>query len=278
MEESAGRRKRRRVAELRRDILSAAQMVFSEKGYASTTIREIADHSQASERLIYRHFNSKADLFAAAVFDPVERIIDEQLNDDKIAILDAMPPVEGIRYYAKLVISTIRQEKPLFIAYLNAITFHRSEFSHISDRYPASFRDRLLYLESITYQPMTASRFLLRDNKFEARLTFLFLWAVALFDDVFLESEVQDDEREIRSVVKLMAMGIGLADPDAPDARDLGSGTVTSAREKALEKENLELRMLFADAVLENRALKASQAQSFALNATTGPWNEDSQG
>jgi AcrR family transcriptional regulator len=71
--------KRRKSTDLRRDILGAAQWVFTERGYAAASTREIAERANAAEPLIFRHFGTKAKLFAAAVFDPIERTLDEHL-------------------------------------------------------------------------------------------------------------------------------------------------------------------------------------------------------
>jgi AcrR family transcriptional regulator len=251
------RRRRRNSAQLRRDILVAAQHLFSEKGYAATSTREIAEQAQAAERLIYRHFQKKATLFAAAVFEPVERSLAEQLNEAKIAELDHMNPVDGTRFYAEMVIGSVRRDKRLFIAYLNAITFHRNEFSHLEELYPASFHARLMHLEHLTLETPTESRFLISDPYFEVRLTLMFLWSVALFDDVFFEkTSSKDDEREMRSIVKLLTMGIGIKDLVTHTATPRDLPRIVSPDQRTLAQENHELRMLLSDSMLEIRALK----------------------
>lgn len=43
-------------------ICDAALELFAEKGIEATTIREIAQHAEAAEGTLYRHFNGKEDL------------------------------------------------------------------------------------------------------------------------------------------------------------------------------------------------------------------------
>jgi AcrR family transcriptional regulator len=49
----------------RREILNAAQVVFDIKGYAASTVQEIALKANISKGSIYNYFGSKEDLFAA---------------------------------------------------------------------------------------------------------------------------------------------------------------------------------------------------------------------
>jgi AcrR family transcriptional regulator len=60
--------RRRRDPEGRRTaIIEAARQTFTERGYARTTLREIARRAGVTHGLITRHFSSKEGLFLAAV-------------------------------------------------------------------------------------------------------------------------------------------------------------------------------------------------------------------
>ncbi|GHE43553.1 MULTISPECIES: TetR/AcrR family transcriptional regulator [Streptomyces] len=63
----APRRRRRDPEGHRADILRAARETFAERGYARTTLREIARRAGVTHGLITRHFASKERLFLAAV-------------------------------------------------------------------------------------------------------------------------------------------------------------------------------------------------------------------
>ncbi len=74
------RRKEARPAE----IMAAALQLFSERGFATTRLEDVADAAGVSKATIYLYFDSKADLFKAIVRDVasprvgiIETLIDE---------------------------------------------------------------------------------------------------------------------------------------------------------------------------------------------------------
>lgn len=66
--EPAGRtRKLRRGPLTRKQILDAALRLFSEKGFARTSVRDIAQAAGITDAAIYYHFASKRELFEALI-------------------------------------------------------------------------------------------------------------------------------------------------------------------------------------------------------------------
>src|SRR5689334_337559 len=49
----------------RRQIILVAAELFSQKGFRGTTTKEIADRAGVSEAIIFRHFATKDELYAA---------------------------------------------------------------------------------------------------------------------------------------------------------------------------------------------------------------------
>lgn len=66
-----GRRKRRSPGEIRDRVVEAAAEAFGSLGYSGATTAEIARRAEVTEAQIFRCFASKAALFEAAVFDPL---------------------------------------------------------------------------------------------------------------------------------------------------------------------------------------------------------------
>jgi len=64
------------LEERRQAILVAAKRVFVEKGYDAATINDIASEADVAAGSIYRYFDNKADLIAAAANDCVEDDLD----------------------------------------------------------------------------------------------------------------------------------------------------------------------------------------------------------
>src|SRR5215813_3983951 len=49
----------------RQDILKAAMELFAQKGFRGTTTRDLAAHADINEAIIFRHFNTKDELYRA---------------------------------------------------------------------------------------------------------------------------------------------------------------------------------------------------------------------
>jgi AcrR family transcriptional regulator len=81
------RQTRRSPAELRALLLEAAKFEFGTKGYANTSTRDVAKRAGVALSVMYRHFETKADLFSEAVLDPFVRGF-EQLGSDWLRQLD----------------------------------------------------------------------------------------------------------------------------------------------------------------------------------------------
>lgn len=60
-------RRKRRIARRRREILDAAARVFGEKGYTSTTTRELAEAADIAEGTLYNYFENKRAILLAIV-------------------------------------------------------------------------------------------------------------------------------------------------------------------------------------------------------------------
>lgn len=69
--------RRRLTADARREqLLETARAVFMRQGLGGTTLREISDAADVNIALLYRHFDSKEELFELAVAEPLERALE----------------------------------------------------------------------------------------------------------------------------------------------------------------------------------------------------------
>jgi AcrR family transcriptional regulator len=60
----------------RTDILAAARKVFSRRGFAGTSIREVAEAARVNKAMIYYHFRDKVDLYRAVLSDSFDAMQD----------------------------------------------------------------------------------------------------------------------------------------------------------------------------------------------------------
>src|SRR6266567_1843144 len=126
--------RRRLTAEARKSsILAAARRAFTETGDMNgTTIKMIAEHSGISEGVIYRHFESKDQLFFEAVVEPLKKAVD-----------DLVAATAGL--YRQLT-STLDQVLPLLGLVLFgdpqvAQRFYRENFAVAMDRLAEAWRE-----------------------------------------------------------------------------------------------------------------------------------------
>jgi TetR/AcrR family transcriptional regulator len=64
----AAKRKERAITKVRKhDILSAAEELFSEKGFKGATTKELAARAGVQEAVLFRHFTNKRELYRAIV-------------------------------------------------------------------------------------------------------------------------------------------------------------------------------------------------------------------
>lgn len=70
---SLSRKERERLAR-ESEILSAAKKLFTDKGFESTTMEEIAKASEFTKRTVYQYFSSKENLFFAVILSGVKQM------------------------------------------------------------------------------------------------------------------------------------------------------------------------------------------------------------
>lgn len=95
-ESGNGDRRQRRIAARQAQILEAAEIVFSQKGYERATTRDIADMADVAEGTLYNYFGSKSEIldavaqsFADTISDEIAHIEVENLHDMMAELLTA---------------------------------------------------------------------------------------------------------------------------------------------------------------------------------------------
>ncbi|MFG3437279.1 TetR/AcrR family transcriptional regulator [Nonomuraea sp. NPDC047897] len=74
--------RRLRRAERREQILDAATRAFARAGYAATGLDDIAAEAELTRAMLYRHFDSKADLYRAVLDRACARLAEAAGADD----------------------------------------------------------------------------------------------------------------------------------------------------------------------------------------------------
>jgi TetR/AcrR family transcriptional regulator len=93
----------------RAQILQAARGVFVASGLQGARIAEIAQEAQVNEALIYQHFDSKDELFAAAVVEPLQQIIED--THEAIVRTRGLPDSYS---HVRFLLGVLMESMPLF--------------------------------------------------------------------------------------------------------------------------------------------------------------------
>jgi AcrR family transcriptional regulator len=147
----APRAKRLNAEARRKSILQAARKAFSETGDMNgTTIRVIAERGGISEGVIYRHFESKDQLFFEAVVEPLRDAVDDLVaateRVDQDEPLTPQRQLETLNGLYKQLISTLEEVLPLLGLVLFgdptvARRFYRENFAVAMDRLGEAWRE-----------------------------------------------------------------------------------------------------------------------------------------
>jgi AcrR family transcriptional regulator len=144
--------RRRLTAQARKSsILAAARRAFTETGDMNgTTIKLIAERSGISEGVIYRHFESKDQLFLEAVVEPLKKAVDDLVTVTEL--IDSGEPLTPERQLARMtglykqLVATLVDVLPLlglvmFGDPVVAKKFYRENFSVAMDRLAEAWRE-----------------------------------------------------------------------------------------------------------------------------------------
>src|SRR6476619_267662 len=87
---------RLKAPQRREQLIQVDTCLFAEMGYEATTTKYIAKKAGVTEPILYRHFESKQDLFVAIV----RNVSDQTLKHWQEIIADSDDPAERVRLVA----------------------------------------------------------------------------------------------------------------------------------------------------------------------------------
>jgi len=146
---AASQHKRMAGEDRRRQILQVAIELFSKRGFGGTTTKQIADAAGVSEAIIFRHFATKQDLYAAILdFQAQEmgkhlwmeelREIAEQEDDEKLFRAIAARMIAGyganVAFQRLIAYSALEGHEFSRILHSRALPFHAFLCEYIARR------------------------------------------------------------------------------------------------------------------------------------------------
>ncbi|MBX9688986.1 MAG: TetR/AcrR family transcriptional regulator [Candidatus Obscuribacterales bacterium] len=84
------------LASKRLSILVAAVKVFSEKGYAESSMDEVALRASVSKQTVYKHFGNKNQLYISLADSLIAKLQDSTLPDQSLSMLEYIQQLAGL--------------------------------------------------------------------------------------------------------------------------------------------------------------------------------------
>jgi AcrR family transcriptional regulator len=104
-------------------ILNAARTVFSQSGYRGGRTVDIADRAGITERTLFRHFPTKAELFTAAVVEPIHDYIAAFVTDWSEREHGVRSAYEEARLFYRGLLDLLGEHRGLMVALIAARAF-----------------------------------------------------------------------------------------------------------------------------------------------------------
>jgi AcrR family transcriptional regulator len=114
----------------RRQLLDVAGEVFAERGFAATTMDEVAQAAGVTKPVLYQHFSSKRDMFVELLDDMGAKLLGELAEATGRATSGRERVEEGFAAYFRFVDS----HRPAFRVLFGASVRNDPEFATVAER------------------------------------------------------------------------------------------------------------------------------------------------
>jgi AcrR family transcriptional regulator len=116
-------RRAQRRAETEQRLVGSATVLFVERGYAATTLADVAEHAGIASRTLYLHFPTKADLLLRCIAVAIAGDSEPIALAERPSMIEAMTAAtldERVRLMASLTASLMERTGPLLDVALQA--------------------------------------------------------------------------------------------------------------------------------------------------------------
>ncbi|HMG25606.1 MAG TPA: TetR/AcrR family transcriptional regulator [Acidimicrobiia bacterium] len=107
------------VSERREEILALAAKIFADKGYASTTVREIADAAGILSGSLYHHFDSKESMLD----EIMHGFLDRTVTQYRATVAEGGDPLEMLRALVREAFGSLGENPAALAVMINEFNF-----------------------------------------------------------------------------------------------------------------------------------------------------------
>jgi AcrR family transcriptional regulator len=156
VDQSRVRRPRRSGDEVRQLLIVAARELFTERGYADTTTRDIIKRAGVSDQSLFSHFENKQGLFEAAMLEPLGEFIRSYVTDGSRTPLEDAGPEEMLRRYVDGLYDLAVAQRQVFAALSPEQLQHGAGLAIVLEI--EKFAARFAVAHNLDFDPVFASR------------------------------------------------------------------------------------------------------------------------
>ena len=114
---------RRKPGQLRQELIEVARASFIEAGFKGASMRQIAARANTTDAMLYRYFDSKAELFEASVLSPFKEFVTGLVSDWRSQPVSSLPNAELLAGFTRQVYDFTVEHRRLMLALLAADAF-----------------------------------------------------------------------------------------------------------------------------------------------------------
>lgn len=162
-------------------LLEAAGELFSERGFAAVSTKEIAQRASVTEPMLFRHFGNKARLFEEAVLAPFNNYISGYMADWENRPHGVLGPVQEAREFYRGLYEVLAANRKLIKALIAAQEAQGPLAQSASD--PLPLGAILERFERVIGQERDERRFRGFDPVIQTRLMFGLVFSIAVHGD-----------------------------------------------------------------------------------------------
>jgi len=207
--EDGSRRRRRSQAELMDLLLRAAAEEFQARGYNGATTAAIAREANVTEAQLYRYFPTKAELFKAAVFQPLNDHFCNFHNRYLAEVGERTNKREQARRYISELQEFLTQQAPMLMSLIAAEAYAPDKVQGVGefDALEAYFERGAAMMSTHTGDEAPV------DPKLMVRVAFAAVLANAMFADWLYPEGLASDKAIESALIDFVIDGIR-ANPD----------------------------------------------------------------
>ncbi len=190
--------KKRDSQKTKENILAAAEMEFSERGFYGTRVDEIAERAGANKRMLYEYYGKKEDLYKAVFLEVYSRLQEEEVSllDGETSCIEAVKKMIAFYFHYlsenQSYINLLLQENLNRGAFIQDVDFSGARHSGIKrlTELIEHGKQQHLFRKGIDTTQVVVSLLMFTFSYFSNRYTLSHLMQIDFFDTAVLQDQI----------------------------------------------------------------------------------------